>query len=58
MVRLIHHPDFKEGVRALLIDKDNAPAWSPADPAAISDAEVDAFFEPLPVDEQWTPFDF
>ena len=58
MVRLIHHPDFKEGVRALLIDKDDAPAWSPADPAAISDTEVDAFFEPLPVDEQWTPFDF
>jgi len=58
MVRLIHHPDFKEGVRALLIDKDNRPNWHPTNPAVISDAEVDAFFEPLPVEEQWRPFDF
>ncbi len=57
MVRLIRHPDFREGVRALLIDKDNAPRWQPADPADISDAEVDAFFEPLPKDEQWQPLD-
>jgi enoyl-CoA hydratase/carnithine racemase len=58
MVRIIHHPDFKEGVRALLIDKDNKPNWHPTNPAVISDAEVDAFFEPLPVEEQWRPFDF
>ena len=57
MVRLIRHPDFREGVRALLIDKDNAPQWQPADPAAISDAEVDAFFAPLPPEEQWRPLD-
>ncbi|MEA1073213.1 enoyl-CoA hydratase/isomerase family protein [Sphingomonas sp. LY160] len=57
MVRLIRHPDFREGVRALLIDKDNAPRWSASDPAEISDAEVDAFFEPLPAAEEWTPFD-
>ncbi|HVM37777.1 MAG TPA: enoyl-CoA hydratase/isomerase family protein, partial [Sphingomicrobium sp.] len=57
MVRLIRHPDFREGVRALLIDKDNQPNWQPSEPGAISDAEVDAFFEPLPQDEQWTPFD-
>ena len=58
MVRLIHHPDFKEGVRALLIDKDNAPHWRPTNPAVISDLEVEDFFEPLPVEEQWRPFDF
>jgi len=58
MVRLIHHPDFKEGVRALLIDKDNKPNWHPTRPEVIGDAEVEAFFEPLPVEEQWRPFDF
>ena len=58
MVRLIHHPDFKEGVRALLIDKDNSPQWRPTNPAVISDVEVEEFFEPLPVEEQWRPFDF
>jgi enoyl-CoA hydratase len=58
MVRLIHHPDFKEGVRALLIDKDNRPNWQPTNPAVIGDADVEQFFEPLPPEEQWRPFDF
>ena len=43
--------EFFEGVRALLVDKDNAPRWSHAAVAAVSDSEVDAYFAPLPGDE-------
>jgi enoyl-CoA hydratase len=47
--------DFQEGVRAVIVDKDNAPKWSPADLAGVTDAMVDGFFAPLPGDEEWTP---
>ncbi len=40
--------DFYEGVRALLIDKDNAPRWSPAKLADVTEADVAAYFAPLP----------
>ena len=43
--------DFYEGVRALLIDKDNAPRWSPATLAEVTDADVAAYFAPLPGNE-------
>ncbi|MES2754055.1 MAG: enoyl-CoA hydratase/isomerase family protein [Pseudomonadota bacterium] len=53
--RMFRHGDFYEGVRALLIDKDNAPRWNPPTPAGVTPAMVDAFFEPLPPREAWTP---
>jgi enoyl-CoA hydratase/carnithine racemase len=38
------HPDFYEGVRALLIDKDNAPRWTPPTAADITPAWIDEHF--------------
>ncbi len=54
-VRMTHYPDFREGVRALLIEKDNAPTWEPATPEGVTDALVDSMFEPLPSGQTWTP---
>ena len=48
VVRMFRHPDFIEGVRALLIDKDNAPRWNPATPEDVTDEMIDRIFEPLP----------
>jgi enoyl-CoA hydratase/carnithine racemase len=36
--------DFMEGVRALIIDKDNAPKWQPSRLEDVTDDMVDAFF--------------
>lgn len=41
------HPDFYEGVRAVIIDKDNAPRWSPPTLEALDPAVIDAAFAPL-----------
>ena len=54
-VRIVRTHDFQEGVRAVIIDKDNAPKWSPVDLAGVTDAELDQLFAPLPPEESWTP---
>ena len=43
-VQCCAHADFREGVRALLIDKDNAPQWQPASLADVSTAYLDGYF--------------
>jgi enoyl-CoA hydratase len=53
--RVVQRPDFVEGVRALIVDKDNAPRWEPATVAGVSDHMIDRIFAPLPDDEAWTP---
>lgn len=37
--------DFHEGVRALLIDKDKAPKWTPTNPSEVSQQTIAEFFE-------------
>lgn len=54
--RVVKTHDFREGVRALLIDKDNEPKWDPATPEGVTDAMLDDLFAPLPPDEAWTPY--
>jgi enoyl-CoA hydratase len=47
--------DFIEGVRAVLVDKDNAPRWEPGTAEGVTDHMIDIIFAPLPADEEWTP---
>lgn len=42
----VHHPDFVEGVRAQLVDKDRSPSWAEEDVAQIEREDVLAAFAP------------
>ncbi len=53
--RVLTRPDFAEGVRAVIVDKDQAPRWDPATPEGVTDDLLDAIFAPLPADQEWTP---
>jgi enoyl-CoA hydratase/carnithine racemase len=45
--RIVRGQDFYEGVRAVIVDKDNAPRWRPATLAEVSAAEVERHFATL-----------
>jgi enoyl-CoA hydratase len=45
--RVVRGHDFFEGVRAVIVDKDNEPRWNPATLADVSAAQVAAYFAPL-----------
>jgi enoyl-CoA hydratase len=53
--RIVHGHDFYEGVRAVIIDKDQRPHWQPATLAAVGDAEVAQHFAPLGATELELP---
>jgi enoyl-CoA hydratase len=46
--RIARGHDYREGVRALIIDKDNRPRWSPAAIESLRQADIEAYFAPLP----------
>jgi enoyl-CoA hydratase len=54
--RVVRTHDFREGVRALLIDKTGDPIWDPPTPEEVTEEMLDLLFEPLPPSEQWTTF--
>jgi len=53
--RIVHGHDFYEGVRAVIVDKDNSPRWQPASLADVTDAEIERHFAPLGADELKLP---
>jgi enoyl-CoA hydratase/carnithine racemase len=53
--RIVEGHDFYEGVRAVIVDKDNAPRWRPAELAQVSAEEVARHFAPLGAPELVLP---
>lgn len=50
--RVVARHDFLEGVRAVIIDKDQAPKWSPDTLEGVTEVMLDEIFAPL--DEEWS----
>ncbi|XP_026461730.1 3-hydroxyisobutyryl-CoA hydrolase, mitochondrial-like [Ctenocephalides felis] len=51
-VHSLQNPDFHEGVRARLIDKDNKPVWTPHQLEVITEDHIERFFRRLSLDEE------
>ena len=45
--RVVRGHDLYEGIRAVIVDKDQAPRWQPSTLAAVSAVEVERHFAPL-----------
>jgi enoyl-CoA hydratase len=46
-LRFLEAPDFREGIRAQVVDKDRTPRWDPPSLAGVLPERVERFFEPL-----------
>ena len=49
--RCLAAPDLYEGVRAVIVDKDNKPRWRPASHSEVTAQSIDAYFAPLGAEE-------
>jgi enoyl-CoA hydratase len=45
--RVVRGHDFYEGVRAVIVDKDQAPRWQPPVLEAVSRSDVESYFAPI-----------
>ena len=52
---LIDGHDFREGIRAFVIDREEQPAWQPAEQRDVTDSALDALFAPLDRGMEWKP---
>jgi enoyl-CoA hydratase/carnithine racemase len=52
--RVVRRHDFLEGVRAVIVDKDNAPSWDPPTLEEVTEAMLDGIFARLPSPEEWS----
>jgi len=43
--RILHGVDFFEGIRAVVVDKDQSPKWTPSDFIQVDRAELASYFE-------------
>ncbi|KAG1705215.1 hypothetical protein DVH05_004147 [Phytophthora capsici] len=50
--RMMENPDFFEGVRSVVVDKDRNPKWAKRDITKVTTKEVKAFFKPLDKDQE------
>jgi enoyl-CoA hydratase len=48
--RVAYGHDFYEGIRAVIVDKDNRPQWRPASLAEVTAEAVERHFAPLPAE--------
>ena len=46
-LRCLSGPDFREGIRAQVVDKDRNPQWKPATLAEVAASDVEGYFAPL-----------
>ncbi len=44
----MRHPDFAEGVRAMVVDKDRKPKWQPKSIEEVDPAAIKSMFEGSP----------
>ncbi|KAK7198475.1 3-hydroxyisobutyryl-coenzyme A hydrolase [Novymonas esmeraldas] len=54
--RLLAEHEFREGVRALLVDKDKKPKWRPSTVEEVTPEAIDSYFHPTTPDQPaWDP---